>query len=217
MDSKQFYKETFDSIQMSEESIRKVKNMNEDNKKRRQLKNGFRAAIAAASLVAVFAIGNVAVYAATGSSLVEKAAERISVYINGEKADVDNITKGKDENGNDYYKIELDENKDHSAEIRTEENTTGELKNNSPDTDVPNTRLMKDGKKTYLLVGGEEKDNDKSIEVVDITKDFEDGRAEGSVIYNGMPYLYKVSGTTEKYNITLEYLTVGYTEKPSIK
>lgn len=140
MDSKQFYKETFDSIQMSEESIRKVKNMSEDNKKRRQLKNGFRAAIAAASLVAVFAIGNVAVYAATGSSLVEKAAEKISVYINGEKADVDNITK-----------------------------------------------------------------------------DFEDGKAEGSVIYNWMPYLYKVSGTTEKYNITLEYLTVGYTEKPSIK
>lgn len=209
MDSKQFYKETFDSIQMSEESIRKVKNMSENNKKKRRLKNGFRAAIAAASLVAVFAIGNAAVYAATGSSLVEKAAEKISVYINGEKADVDSITKGKDENGNDYYEIKLDENKDHSAGIQVEENMTGELKNNSSGMDIPSTRLQKDGKKTYLLVGGEEEDKN----IVDITKDFEDGKAEGSVIYNGIPYLYKVSGTAEKHNITIETLPVGYTEK----
>ena len=163
MDSKQFYKETFDSIQMSEESIRKVKNMSENNKKKRRLKNGFRAAIAAASLVAVFAIGNAAVYAATGSSLVEKAAEKM----------------------------------------------TGELKNNSSGMDIPSTRLQKDGKKTYLLVGGEEEDKN----IVDITKDFEDGKAEGSVIYNGIPYLYKVSGTAEKHNITIETLPVGYTEK----
>ena len=209
MDSKQFYKETFDSIQMSEESIRKVKNMSENNKKKRRLKNGFRAAIAAASLAAVFAIGNAAVYAATGSSLVEKAAEKISVYINGEKADVDSITKGKDENGNDYYEIKLDENKDHSAEIQVEENMTGELKNNSSGMDFPSTRFKKDGKKTYLLVGGEEEDKN----IVDITKDFQDGKAEGSVIYNGIPYLYKVSGTAEKHNITIETLPVGYTEK----
>ena len=69
--------------------------MKTKNYGKRKLKTGLRAAIAAASLVAVFAIGNAAVYASTGSSLVE----RVSLYINGEKADVDRITKGKDKGG----------------------------------------------------------------------------------------------------------------------
>ena len=52
MNNKQFYKEAFDSIRMSPESIRKVKNMSEINKKRK-LKTGFRVAIAAAALAAI--------------------------------------------------------------------------------------------------------------------------------------------------------------------
>lgn len=215
MNNKQFYKETFDAIQMSEESIRKVKNMSENRTKKRRLKTGFRAAIAAASLVAVFAIGNVAVYAATGSSLVEKVAEKVSVYINDEKVDVDRITKGTDENGNDYYQIKLDEDKD---EIHITESMSEELESTyhvETANDNFKTRLLKEGKKIYLLIDGGEKGIEEMV--LDITKDFEDGKAEGSFVYNGYPYLYKVSGTVEKYNINIENLPAGYTEKPSRK
>ncbi|MBO5071813.1 MAG: hypothetical protein J6C32_02485 [Eubacterium sp.] len=119
MNNKQFYKEAFDSIRMSPESIRKVKNMSEINKKRK-LKTGFRVAIAAAALSAVFGISNVAVYAATGDTLVEKVEKKISVYINGKKTDYSRIEKQKDKDGNDCYVIKLDEGKEKKAEIRSE-------------------------------------------------------------------------------------------------
>ena len=150
MNNKQLYKETFDAMQMSDESIRKVKNMSEKMNQKRRLKAGFRAAIAAACLVAVFAIGNAAVYASTGSSLVE----RVSLYINGKKADVDRITKGKDKNGNDYYKIELDGTKEKSAGISTAGDVLNPAHVETPDSakseNIP-ARLEKEGRKIYLL------------------------------------------------------------------
>lgn len=120
MSNKQFYKETFEHIQMSPESKRKVKNMNEISKKRK-LRRGLRVAIAAAALIAVFGISNAAVYAATGDTLVEKVEKKISVYINGKKADCSRIEKQKDKDGNDCYVFKLDESKDKKAEIRLEE------------------------------------------------------------------------------------------------
>lgn len=120
MSNKQFYKETFEHIQMSPELKRKVKNMNEISKKRK-LRRGLRVAIAAAALIAVFGISNAAVYAATGDTLVEKVEKKISVYINGKKADCSRIEKQKDKDGNDCYVFKLDESKDKKAEIRLEE------------------------------------------------------------------------------------------------
>ena len=195
MNNKQLYKETFDAMQMSDESIRKVKNMSEKMNQKRRLKAGFRAAIAAACLVA-FAIGNAAVYASTGSSLVE----RVSLYINGEKTDVDRITREKDKNGNDYYKIELDGTKEKSAGI----STAGDVLNpdyvETPDSakseNIP-ARLEKEGRKIYLLMEEGEKK-------IDITKDFEDGRAEGEFQHSGKTCRYIVSGTVEKHTIDIE-------------
>ena len=203
MSNKQFYKETFNSLQMSEEAIRKVKNMSENNTKKRRLKPVFRAAIAAASLVVVFAIGNAAVYAATGSSLVEK----VSVYINGEKVDVDKITKGRDENGNDYYQLELDEGTDMSSEICMSGDPSEEPEASyyaGTENGYFKTRLLTMDEKTYLLYlpidDGSEKKREKMI---DITEDFKDGKAEGEFVYNNFPYYYKVSGTIEKYKIDI--------------
>ncbi len=195
MNNKQYYKETFDVMQMSEESIRKVKNMSEKNYGKRKLKTGLRAAIAAASLVAVFAIGNAAVYASTGSSLVE----RVSLYINGEKADVDRITKGKDKDGNEYYRIELDGVKEKSAGISTDD------VRNPDDTQPPTSakaenipaRLEKSGQKICLFIEEGEKK-------IDITKDFEDGRAEGKFEHRGKTCRYIVSGTVEEHTIDIE-------------
>ncbi len=196
MNNKQLYKETFDAMQMSEESIRKVKNMSEKMNQKRRLKTGFRAAIAAACLVAVFAIGNAAVYASTGSSLVE----RVSLYINGEKTDVDRITKGKDKNGNDYYKIELDGTKEKSAGISTAGDVLNPDHVETPDSakseNIP-ARLEKEGRKIYLLMEEGEKK-------IDITKDFEDGRAEGEFQHSGKTCRYIVSGTVEEHTIDIE-------------
>ena len=75
---------------------------------------------AAAALAAIFGISNVAVYAATGDTLVEKVEKKISVYINGKKTDYSRIEKQKDKDGNDCYVIKLDEGKEKKAEIRSE-------------------------------------------------------------------------------------------------
>lgn len=206
MSNKQWYKDTFDEMMMSEEAIRKVKGIME-KKENKRMRTGFRVAVTMAALAVVFVVSNVAVYAATGSTLVEKGIEQVSVFIDKKKVDVKEIKQYKDKDGNSVYEIEVDDKKGHEAEIRSswneknmkEENMSGVM--DVDDTDAQITligrELKKEGKKTYLVIGEDEKE-------IDITKDFADGDAKGKFELDGQTYKYHVSGTVEKYDINIE-------------
>ena len=208
MNNKQLYKDTFDSFKMSEEALREVKNMSENNKKNRG-KTGFRVAAAVAAVVLVFALGNGAVYAATGSAPVTKVAgkviEHVSVYINGKKADDSAVKTYVDEDGNTHMEVSVDpddkttvetfatsedDNLSMDAEFKSEDGS-GEI-----DFKTMSGVLKQEGDKVFLVI-------ENNLKTIDITEDFSDGSAEGKVKIEGREYKYSVSGTVEEYNINI--------------
>lgn len=206
MNNKQWYKDTFDPMVMSDEAMRKVKGMMEQKEKKR-MRTGFRVAVTMAALAVVFAVGNVAVYAATGSSLVEKGIEQVSFYIDKKAVDVKDVKQYKDKDGNSVYEIELDDKKGHETEAQVimneknmkDENISAVMEMNENDVTMKlfSGELKKEGKKIYLVIGEKEKE-------IDITKDFADGDAKGTFEMDGQTYKYHVSGTVEKYDVDIK-------------
>lgn len=206
MSNKQWYKDTFDEFTLSEEAIGKVKGIMEKKEKKR-MRASVRVAVTMAALAVVFVVGNVAVYAATGSTLVEKGIEQVSVFIDKKQVAVKNIKQFKDKDGNSCYEVEIDGKDGHEIEMRSawneknmkDENISGIMEVDGEELTMIliSRELKKRGKKTYLVVG----DHDKEI---DITKDFADGDAKGTFELDGQAYKYHVSGTVEKYEINIE-------------
>lgn len=206
MSNKQWYKDTFDPMVMSDEAMRKVKGMMEQKEKKR-MRTGFRVAVTMAALAVVFAVGNVAVYAATGSTLVEKGIEQVSFYIDKKAVDVKDVKQYKDKDGNSVYEIQLDDKKGHEAEVQAimneknmkDENISAvmEMDENDLTMNLISRELKKKGEKIYLVLG------EKGQEI-DITKDFDDGDAKGTFEMDGQTYKYHVSGTVEKYEIEIK-------------
>lgn len=206
MSNKQWYKDTFDPMVMSDEAMRKVKGIMEQKEKKR-MRTGFRVAVTMAALAVVFAVGNVAVYAATGSTLVEKGIEQVSFYIDKKAVDVKDVKQYKDKDGNSVYEIQLDDKKGHGAEVQAimneknmkDENISAvmEMDENDLTMNLISGELKKKGEKIYLVIG------EKGQEI-DITKDFADGDAKGTFEMDGQTYKYHVSGTVEKYNIEIK-------------
>lgn len=214
MNNKKLYQDTFDQIKMSEEALRKVMDMSENSKKR-YLRHGMRAAAAVMVLVVIFAVGNVAVYAATGDTLVAKVGERVSIIINGKKAKEEDIKKSVDKDGNTRYEVEVDQDNGGCVVITSEESQTSELfdswkrefqydkgikgvDENAASEQQISGRLEKEGEKVYLIIGEEQKKID-----IDITEDFSDGKAKGTAECNGRTYHYTVTGTVEKYDLKI--------------
>ena len=214
MNNKKLYQDTFDQLVMSEEGLRKVMDMSENNKKR-YLGRGMRAAAAVMVLAVLFAVGNIAVYAATGDSLVMKMSEKVSVYINGEKAEAEDlekhVKKNVDQDGNTQYEIDLPDENETAAVVITE-NEDGEMDTSwevhtktagedgdSQDKNIAGS-LQEKGKKVFLIIGNIGEKQKK----VDITKDFSDGRAKGTVKYDGKTCRYTVTGTVQEHKIIIE-------------
>lgn len=196
MSNKQWYKDTFDSMVMSGEAIEKIKGIME----KKRMRTGFRVAAAIASLAVVFLLGNVAVYAATGSTLVEKGMERISVFIDKKEADVKEVKQYKDKEGNSVYEARTPDGETEGSVSWNEANMKEEHMSGIMEVDdgkltvtLLSGELEKRGKSIYLVIGEGEKE-------VDITKDLEDGDAKGSFELDGKKYKYHVSGTAKKYD-----------------
>lgn len=179
MSNKQRYKETFDTMMLSEERIRKVKSMIEKNGKKKIRRTGFRVAVSAAVLTAVFLIGNVAVYAATGSTLVEKGMEKVSFCVKKDNVSVTGevIKTEKDKDGNTSYEMKSKDGQVSSrisVNNRYLETESISVVAGTDDKELAvrliSARLEKEGKKVYLVIGDKEKR-------LDITKDFADRKS----------------------------------------
>lgn len=93
---KKLYKETFDQITMSQESIEKLKQLEYQPRKKNLLLT--RTLRYAAVFLLTFMIADAAVYAASGSGIIQ----RVTAVINGKSYQVD-LEKKTDEHGDDYY------------------------------------------------------------------------------------------------------------------
>lgn len=119
MNNKQLYEDTFNSIKMSEEAMKKVKDLSENNKKKLR-KAGWRTVSAAAAVVLVFVMGNGLLHAATGSSPIGNFVTLMFGRGNGENQN--NMVVGDSEEGTpepDFYQLEKedsDENADKDEE-----------------------------------------------------------------------------------------------------
>ena len=109
---KEMYNSTFAEVHASDELKGLVENMAEN--KNRIWKNALKKGAAVAAVVAIaFATGNMATYAATGSSLLSF----VSVKINDVKWDV-NWEKKTDDKGNDYYEGKIKGENGEDVEIK---------------------------------------------------------------------------------------------------
>ena len=215
MNNKQLYKDTFDNFKMSEEALGKVKDMSE-NKKIKHGRVRIQAAVATAAAVALaFVLGNVAVYAATGSAPVMKVAdkvmEKVAIYIDGKRVDNSEVDAYVDKEGNTHIEMEVDDGT--QASIVTNEDILEKENLSMVENDLITERedgktvtaevvfmphtLKQKGDKVFLVIGDDLKN-------IDITKDFSDGSAEGEFELEGDSYKYSVSGTVEEYHIDIE-------------
>lgn len=219
--NKQLYQDTFDQIKLSDEGYRQIRKMEEDTMihfdKQHKKRLGFRAAITLAALTVVFLSANGIAYAATGTTLVEQVADHVSVYINGKPYDGAKVKKFKDKNGDINYQVSVDDKKDHRTEIIMEEKpkddsiaTVNDDASSAPEDTTENsssasqeslkTTVKQIDDATYLIIEGI---SEKPVQV-DITQDYADGSAEGTVQIENAKYQYKVRGTIEEYIVNFE-------------
>ncbi len=212
MSNKKLYKETFDKITMSEEAFERIRSLEGENKKNRE--NYFKyAGIVVAAMAAIFISSNTISYAGTGEPLVDmkEYVEKISIFINGKKADESDVKRYVDENGTEHIEMQVAEG-DQKGEVHITTDMDSLEKNNlSVETNIDekgNTNIeisdfpwkveKKEGK-VYLNV----KDGKK---ILDITKDIEDGKAEGKVQVDGKLYKYCVEDFGEEQSIEVKVI-----------
>lgn len=203
MSDKKLYKETFDSIQMSEEAFRKVINMNKNTKiqSKRTRKLYKVAAATVATLAFLLISGNAISYAATGNTLMEN----VTIYMNGEKVDDSKVKTYTDKNGATCYEVELDENDGGSGEMVVEIfdttysfGTDKEGENAVALEIVPLQGVVKQEEEQILLIIGD------NLTKFDITDDFKDGNASGTFILDGVTYEYTIEGTIDNNTVNIQ-------------
>lgn len=179
---KELYSEVFDEMHASDELLRKVKNMTE-HKGRKSVRTAIKVAYATAAAAALLVAGNIVAYAATGNSL-------ISVILSGgERMPLTEVSDGVyegvyEKDGYDYnVVVEGDFTEDDSVYLIDENGAM-------PD------RIETEDDRTYLIYGDDR---------LDITEDYADGEAEGTVNSNGIEFKYYVD---KDGNVECEVLNV---------
>ena len=151
----------------------------------------FTKAVAVAAAIAMCFVGSNGIcYAATGATWVEKMV----VHFNGEPVEMD--VEVTDLGGGDYsYTMEVPDGSSGSAVIITDgvsEDITFII--DTEEVEVTADIVVEDGIQWFCLHG----------ERVDITEDFADGEASGTIFVNEKEYNYQVTGTKDEYYISIE-------------
>lgn len=206
MSNKKLYKETFDSIQMSEETFRKVMNMNENTQltPKRTFKFHNVAVAAVATFALLFISSNAISYAATGNTLLET----VTIYMNGNKVDDSQLKSYTDKNGNTHYEMELEKEDGSSGEIVVYDAASDMGYSVSLDSETDSNKatlnltliqgtVKQEGDQVILVIG----DDQKKIEITD---DFKDGTAKGTFTLDGIVYEYVVEGTIDNNTLNIQ-------------
>lgn len=202
MSNHKLYQDTFDQLELSEDTLRKVKDMSETTKmNQRKPRRVVKYAGIAAAFVATLTVGNGICYAASGNTILEQ----VSIYINGEKQE-DQVKETVDADGNKQYAIVFDDD----SKVELEENSE-ELRENGMSVDV-DAKKGEDGtvsSEITIIDGKLEQKGDQVIltvagtENIDVTQDIKDGTASGTVTLNGTEYEYNIQGSVKDHTISI--------------
>ncbi len=183
-DNRTWYQSTFDEVHASEDLLRKVEAMrNENGTLKRTLSRGAIAAAAFAALV----FSNVISYAASGSPWI------LTITLpGGETRQIEMETGAEDRQTFDGA------DSDNTAFV---ESMKGAEVSAAPETadDNGDWRLEEDGGRICLILDEQHR--------IDITEDFQDGSCKGSFDADGMTWCYEVSGTLEDPRIQVFLVT----------
>lgn len=201
MSNKEWYQKTFEQVQISEKMLREVETMSTEKKNRKQ--EYMRFVAAAAALLVVFLVGNGVSYAATGESILG----HVTILLDGKKVDEGKLRKTKGKDGKDVYVYHVDSDADVELQIDTDymekeglgvqvdmENETVGIQ--GMQVTFLSGEVKKMDNQIYLIIG----ENEKQI---DITDDFQDGKAEGEFQISGTDYTYTVTGTVEEAKVSI--------------
>ncbi|MBO5450412.1 MAG: hypothetical protein J6L77_04850 [Coprococcus sp.] len=187
--NKEIYKNAFDEVHAPAELFGKVEVSQMEHVKRRSFK-GLRIAVSAfAALLFLVVVSNGICYAATGDTWITK----VKVIIDGKETEAD-MTWHQE---GDYMvgTIEYEVPEGREIFVCDEEDVDGnsEIEYNTPG--LTEGRLEVENDRIYLVVEDSK---------VDITEDFTDGEATGSIELAGVQYVYTVTGTAEDYDVSFD-------------
>lgn len=185
-ENKKIYKDTFDEVHASENLLRKVKDMKNENTN--VVKRISKKVVCAAAALAVigFVSTNAVVYAATGSTWVNK----IRVSIGGKEYEA-KITKKDDNN----MEVELNgDEKDYSFNITLEGDGSSEDSKIVICDESTGVYLEFEDDRLYL-VSGENR--------IDITDSFNNGVCEGDMEIGDTVYHYVVTEDGGVYGLNI--------------
>lgn len=199
MNNKEKIKNVYDDIRASDALFRKVMSMNKKESKTRNIMKF--AATAVAGLALMFVASNGICYAATGETLTSK----VRVFINGEEKEAE-LTWTEDENGvYGEYQIEVDEGEEVLIEMVDESGEyPDEVVFDIPEENADANAFELDGMPEDITVVGTEDGKiylRKEGVKVDITEDFADGTATGSIECPSGTYNYTITGTIDEYEL----------------
>ncbi len=185
-DNQTWYQHTFDEVHASEDLLRKVnamKNENEMNKAKKTLSKG---AVAAAA-VALLMLSNVISYAASGRAWI------LTITLpDGETRQIE-MEPGL-EDGQYFVYEDTEDSAVSDRMVSTETAVT--LEESEEDSA---RRLEKADGRIWLILDEQNR--------VDITDDFQDGICRGTLETDDMTWYYEVTGTPEDYDIQVQVMT----------
>ena len=185
-DNQTWYQHTFDEVHASEDLLRKVnamKNENEMNKAKKTLSKG---AVAAAA-VALLMLSNVISYAASGRAWI------LTITLpDGETRQIE-MEPGL-EDGQYFVYEDTEDSAVSDRMVSTETAVT--LEESEEDSA---RRLEKADGRIWLILDEQNR--------VDITDYFQDGICRGTLETDYMTWYYEVTGTPEDYDIQVQVMT----------
>lgn len=205
MSNRKQYKAMMNDVHAPAEVLGKVRGIPMEKIKKRTVALKFATATCAA-LLGVFVVTNGVSYAATGETWVEKA----TVYINGEPTEMDvhmakngdtvigtmEYTVDEEEGGETYAFTTMSEGgslDDASIEINNHVSDTYQAQAAGADCQV----LESDDGRVILSPAGAD-----SVDITDQVKD--GGVATGTFQKDGATYVYKVTGESGNYHVSVE-------------
>lgn len=170
---------------------------------------GLTRGIAVAAAVALCFVGSNGVcYAATGATWVEKMV----VLFNGEPTEMDVEVKDMGDGSYGYF-FELPEDGEYTVDVPEDASVgVGMITERVPEEfrdSISGVDFELDGEPMEIATSIEVVDGVQwfcvNEERVDITEDFADGTAEGSIFVDGKEYRYQLTGNVKEYSVSLNY------------
>ncbi len=185
-DNQTWYQHTFDEVHASEDLLRKVNAMKNENGRNKTKKTLSKGAVAAAA-VALLMLSNVISYAASGRAWI------LTITLpDGETRQIE-MEPGLEDGQYFVYEDTADSAVSESM-VSTETDVTLEI------SEEDSARRLEEADGRIWLILDEQNR-------VDITDDFQDGVCRGTLETDDMTWYYEVTGTPEDYDIQVQVMT----------